>query len=92
VNGGGVFDEMRRQASSTSAVSAGVNGYAAASSGEGSNPKRPVRSCRMFNADAPDNRRASSSLSAQSTDTATITCGASWSIEGRKSERYAANA
>ena len=74
-------------ASSTIDLSAAVNGYRAASSGEGSGPRRPVRSCRMLSAVEPDSQRASVSLGAQSTDTATMALGSACSTDGRKFDR-----
>ena len=61
--------------SSTSADSAGEKRNAAASSGEGNSPRRPVRRCTMLSADEPASHRASASLGAQTTETATIALG-----------------
>jgi len=73
--------------SSTIDFSPTVNWYCAASSGEGSGPKRPDRNCRMLSAVEPESQRASVSLGAQSTDTATMTLGSVCSTEGRKFDR-----
>ena len=74
-------------ASSTIDFSAAVNGYSAASSGDGSGPRRPERNCRMLSAVEPESQRASASLGAHSTDTATMALGSACRIEGRKFDR-----
>ena len=68
--------------SSTIDLSASVNWSRAASSGDGSGPRRPDRNCKMLSALEPESQRASSSLGAQSTETATMTLGSAWQHGG----------
>ena len=69
-------------ASAAISSSIGVNAYAAASSGDGNCPGRPVLICTMLSAVEPDSHRASWVLGAQITETATITRGSRSTIDG----------